>query len=108
MHNRPVELIIANAVHQTAGYMERFPQAANDPSPFAEACARQMLVDIATGATLRQVLKALGGIDAPSDLDAIRQRLAAARDALSAERDPIEPPPAKTAQSSNGSRGVQQ
>ncbi|WP_414461763.1 hypothetical protein [Hyphomicrobium sp. DY-1] len=105
--SKPVELIIANVVHEIQYAISNLSVeaqevakkvAATGSDPVAQTAARSMLAAIAFGADLSQVLKALASVGGPSTQDEIAQRLSAARDAMAREAG------GKTAEASNVSR----
>lgn len=87
--SKPVELIIANTVHDAAEQMARnkllFDTVQADPGAVHEAIARKLLCSLSHDAALSMVLRALGAVGGPATLSDIGARLVAARDAQSAE-----------------------
>lgn len=81
--SKPVDLIIANRLHETAERLASVPQAlltVARPEQLSAELARALLCAVSHDAALPLVLKALAVAGAPSTLDEIAQRLQAARD----------------------------
>lgn len=105
--NKPVELIVANAVHDIASRTTALPPelialaaGAENRDPVAEACARHLLCALAHDAALPVILRALAATGAPATIADLAQRLTAVRDAA---RNQAGAPPL-TAGSPQGSR----
>lgn len=81
----PVDLVVATEMSRIAEQLAELPPMltgpaqTNDPK-FREATARELLCRVSHEAALRHVLAALAAVGAPASLDAISQRLQAARD----------------------------
>lgn len=83
--SKPVDLIVANALHDLAQRHEEFPplvRALIDKHADRrnEAAARDLLVQIACGAGIGPVCAALAAVGAPSSAEEIGQRFDAVRE----------------------------
>lgn len=98
---KPVELTIANTVHDTAEAIESLPipgAAAVDIDAIAKSLARTMLCRLAHDAADHLVLRALAALGAPCTHEALAQRLRLALDNRATERrdTPADPIPEAT------------
>lgn len=88
---RPVELIVANTLHEVAENIEQVemlgggPLSAPATARLHDDLARRLLCDIAHGARMETVARALAAAGVCGGADGIAQRLAAAREARAAD-----------------------
>ena len=103
----PVDLIVANALHDTASSIERFEsnpavarllQRAVMRRKLAEDWLRQLLCDISHQADLSRVMQALAACGAPSTADEMEQRLQAVQDQRRGETPAASASPGPVAQ----------
>ncbi len=112
---RPVDLIVANELHDAAARIERieacnpklnlFEPLFGDPATrraISESCARQLLCAIAHQGAMDRVLAALAAVGAPATLTELDQRFTAVRDQRRGEKPASGGPPAPSAQPGSG------
>jgi hypothetical protein len=90
--SKPVELIVANVLHECAARRERLPIAAralinSHRITRDEALARDLAINIVAHASIANVLQALAAIGAPATLDEVGQRFDAVVEQRGGQRD---------------------
>lgn len=95
MSNKPINLIIANEVHEIAAKIESLPspigtiiQKPDVEKTICDGVLRNILCAIAHQANMHHVVAALISIGVDANSETVRQRIRAARDVIKSEGAP--------------------